>query len=278
MKSIKFFMFLLILCQILFGIDYVDVIYLKNGDVAKGIIIENVPNDYVKLESSGGTLLTFKYSEIEKFAKESKETNTQNVQFPIKGYSGLNDFDFNFSLRFGYHNPSEEAIKEIYGGGLLLGGDVTIWKNNIGANFCIENFNKDGKPYTYTEGDIDITDADCSISISPITISGLYKISNSNLPLVPYFGLGGGLFFVKEKIKMEYEYYDDWDDEWYSDSESASASDNIFGFIILAGVEIKPVFVEVKYTSASWKTENELAAAGTSANLGGINIYAGIKF
>ncbi|MFA8342787.1 MAG: hypothetical protein ACEPO8_07410 [Rhodothermaceae bacterium] len=47
-----------------------DVIYLKNGDIIKGEIVENVPNVYVRIELTGGTILTYNYDKIEKFTKE----------------------------------------------------------------------------------------------------------------------------------------------------------------------------------------------------------------
>ena len=55
-----------------FGQARVDVITLKNGDVLKGEIIENVPNNYVKIELPGGSMLTVKYSDIEKFSRENR--------------------------------------------------------------------------------------------------------------------------------------------------------------------------------------------------------------
>lgn len=68
--------FLALICIMLlpdldvFGQDRIDVIYLKNGDIFKGIIIENAPNDYVKIELPGGSIFTVKYADILKFTKE----------------------------------------------------------------------------------------------------------------------------------------------------------------------------------------------------------------
>lgn len=56
--------------SILFAQERIDVIHLNNGDVLKGIIIENVPMDYVRIELQGGSILTYKYSQIKKFTKE----------------------------------------------------------------------------------------------------------------------------------------------------------------------------------------------------------------
>ena len=47
-----------------------DIIYLKNGDVIKGIIVENVFDDYVRIELMGGSILSYKYVDIEKIIKE----------------------------------------------------------------------------------------------------------------------------------------------------------------------------------------------------------------
>ncbi len=49
---------------------YQDVVYLINGDIAKGIIIENVPNDYIKMQNENGLISTFKYADIAKFVRE----------------------------------------------------------------------------------------------------------------------------------------------------------------------------------------------------------------
>lgn len=56
-----------------FGQERIDVLHLKNGDIVKGVIVENVPNDYVKIELTGGSILSYNYSEIMKFSKETVE-------------------------------------------------------------------------------------------------------------------------------------------------------------------------------------------------------------
>lgn len=58
--------------------DMIDVVHLKNGDILKGLIIENVPNDYVRIELPGGSLYTVHYTDILELTKEKK---------PIEGKS-----------------------------------------------------------------------------------------------------------------------------------------------------------------------------------------------
>ena len=72
---------LLLIGFIFYSICYcaenVEVIHLKNGDVIKGTIIENVINEYVKIELQGGSILTFPYSDIEKISKETAQRETR---------------------------------------------------------------------------------------------------------------------------------------------------------------------------------------------------------
>lgn len=80
MKSLVF-QFVLVLNAIA-GIEAqerLDVIYMKNGNILKGVIVENVPNDHIRIELPGGSLITLKYLEIAKFVKESP-SNGNNVQ------------------------------------------------------------------------------------------------------------------------------------------------------------------------------------------------------
>lgn len=48
-----------------------DVLYMKNGNIFHGIIIEQVPNDYVKIQTRDGNLLRFKTSEIDRMTREA---------------------------------------------------------------------------------------------------------------------------------------------------------------------------------------------------------------
>lgn len=48
----------------------IDVVYLKNGDVLKGIIIENALDKYIKIELEGGAILSYNYDDIDTFSQE----------------------------------------------------------------------------------------------------------------------------------------------------------------------------------------------------------------
>jgi len=65
----KMFVLFILLFGIIFSQQYEDVIYMKDGSVIKGLIIEQVPNDYIKIQS-GQNVFVYQVSEIRKFTKE----------------------------------------------------------------------------------------------------------------------------------------------------------------------------------------------------------------
>ncbi len=52
--------------------DLIDVVYLKNGSIIKGIITEQVPGTAVKIQTADGSLFVFEYDEITKMTREPK--------------------------------------------------------------------------------------------------------------------------------------------------------------------------------------------------------------
>lgn len=84
--------------------NYEDVVYLKNGSIIRGIIVEQVPNESIKIETRDGNLFFYRIDDIQKMTKElpyqwqrhsssdmSKKGNIARVkQFnKPKGYFGL---------------------------------------------------------------------------------------------------------------------------------------------------------------------------------------------
>ncbi len=65
----KLFLILFIFGGIVFAQQYEDVIYLKNGSIIRGVIIEQAPNRYIKIKS-GQNVIVYQMYEIEKMVKE----------------------------------------------------------------------------------------------------------------------------------------------------------------------------------------------------------------
>ena len=61
-----------------FAQSYQEVVYLDDGTILKGIILEQVPNDYLKIETSSGKIYTIDMRKVEKITKERPRTNTQS--------------------------------------------------------------------------------------------------------------------------------------------------------------------------------------------------------
>lgn len=50
--------------------QYDDVVYLKNGSVIHGVIIEQVPNQEIKIQTKDGNIFVYKIDDVQKMTKE----------------------------------------------------------------------------------------------------------------------------------------------------------------------------------------------------------------
>ena len=62
--------------------NYHDVVYLKNGSIIRGVIIEQIPNESLKIETADGSLFVFKIDEVEKMTKERIDASQQTATAP----------------------------------------------------------------------------------------------------------------------------------------------------------------------------------------------------
>ncbi len=56
-----------------------DVVYLKNGSVIHGIIIETIPNTSIKIQTADGNIFVYSFSDIEKYGRESVNDNESRL-------------------------------------------------------------------------------------------------------------------------------------------------------------------------------------------------------
>ena len=66
--------------------NYQDAVYLKNGSVIRGVIIEQVPNKSIKIEMADKSVFVYQIEEIEKITKETIEIKKSERR---KGFIGL---------------------------------------------------------------------------------------------------------------------------------------------------------------------------------------------
>lgn len=55
---------------------YVDVVYLKNGSVIRGTIIEQIPNESLKIQTRDKNIFVYKFDELLKMTKELDQLST----------------------------------------------------------------------------------------------------------------------------------------------------------------------------------------------------------
>jgi hypothetical protein len=174
----KVFLFTLVfalsICQ-LYAQQYIDVLYLKNGSIIKGIILEQVPNQTLKIQTADKSLFVYKMDEVEKILKE--ETSTQATSTYSDG-SGLSQSSYSISLKCG----------------LLLNGPGKI---------SIGNGETKAKVSPLVKADIDgILVPKLSMGISGIF--GLLNVERYNKSS-SYFSIGGTIkprFILNEDVQV----------------------------------------------------------------------------
>lgn len=62
--------------------EMTDVVYLKNGSIIKGMIIETIPNESIKIETADGSIFVYSMDEVQKMTKE--KTVGKKPKQPIK--------------------------------------------------------------------------------------------------------------------------------------------------------------------------------------------------
>ena len=155
-------LFLLIICLTSFSesmgqrrVFEEDVVYLKNGSILRGKIVEQIPNQSVSIEVFSGTIYTYQTSEIEKITREPSKYITIRAKMykaylPItyrkKGaYQQLSlgtafnqnrwnepTTSVNLNYRIGYHfnthlNVGAGTGFDFYEGGTILPMFVDVW-------------------------------------------------------------------------------------------------------------------------------------------------------
>jgi len=102
-----------------------DVVYLINGSIIRGHIIEYIPESHVKIETVGGNVWVFKAIEIKNISKEEKYK-------ALKEYSGFHK---------GYFNHTNI--------GFLIGSYDNYWYSQVaGFSFQITNGYQMNKRFT----------------------------------------------------------------------------------------------------------------------------------
>lgn len=83
MKKISFILLILVTTTTFAQNNLDEVVYLKNGSVIRGIIIEQIPNQTLKIQTKDGSVFVYNLSEVQKITKEAPYKNPATSQ-PIQ--------------------------------------------------------------------------------------------------------------------------------------------------------------------------------------------------
>jgi len=114
--------------------NQVDVIYLKNGNIVRGYIIDNIPKVEIKFKTLDGSLIIYSYDDFIKFGKEENTFNKKITHEKItyeKSTFIVGGIDLNPSQNSGY----------IMVGKVKNYGDYLKFKTNLNFN---DNFTAEG--------------------------------------------------------------------------------------------------------------------------------------
>lgn len=79
-----------------------EVVYLKNGSVIRGVIVEQLPGVSLKIKTGDGSIFAYNISDVEKITKEASMANNGSPFSFNKGndlgYKGFIDFGYNFGV------------------------------------------------------------------------------------------------------------------------------------------------------------------------------------
>jgi TM2 domain-containing membrane protein YozV len=105
--------------------DYQDVVYLKDGSIIRGMIIEQIPYKTLKIETVDGSVFVCAFDDIEKITKE-QAVKRQNINRSLTEYS---DLKYTFGKRI---NPQGDLKSPFLAGFLsfLIPGVGQFYNND----------------------------------------------------------------------------------------------------------------------------------------------------
>jgi hypothetical protein len=112
----------LILCTFISGmiysttlsaqVNYSEVVYLKNGSIVHGTIIELVPNETIKIKTVNNDVILFKMDEIQKITRE--ESTSMNTQRDRVTDENVKTHGFTNMIEFVYGNAEASDLVSAY--------------------------------------------------------------------------------------------------------------------------------------------------------------------
>lgn len=148
---------------------YTEVVYLKNGSIIRGLIVEQVPNVSLKIKTADGSIFAYQMADVEKITKEedtrataanSYRANNQTkkqARNTLRGYKGFVDVGYIFGVGDFGEEKFEVSTSHGYqfnnyfflGGGMALNcfTELSSFSVPIFANFRANFINQKVTPF-----------------------------------------------------------------------------------------------------------------------------------
>jgi len=191
-----------------------ELVYLKNGEIVKGNLIEFQPDRSLKLETVDGNSMILDYKDIEKISRESDQSSLKTYSLS-KGYRGFVSFDAilgNFlGIRMSTTHGRQLNNKIFLGAGLGM-CFASEWDMNkehysipLYADFRVDFIDKKITPFLETKLGVDYAVEGCSGFYGDLSLGCRIKRCSIS------FGID-----TINKVEHEYHFYNDGDETWFS--------------------------------------------------------------
>ena len=108
MKKLILALTFIVTCALFVGAQ--DVVYLKNGSVIYGTVIETIPNETVKIQAEDGLIYVYQLADVDRIMHDSNYAVTERFYEPLvvepaeredylqRGFRGIADLGLHFGL------------------------------------------------------------------------------------------------------------------------------------------------------------------------------------
>lgn len=102
MKRFVICLLALVICATICMVMAQDVVYLKNGSVIKGTVVEMVPNQTIKIQTADGSLFVYQTSEVDRVERDSNKRSVSNDEetgdYLERGFRGIIDLSSHYGV------------------------------------------------------------------------------------------------------------------------------------------------------------------------------------
>ncbi|MCB4792612.1 MAG: hypothetical protein LHV68_12110 [Elusimicrobia bacterium] len=182
-----------------------EIIYLKNGDIINGSIVDQDSTSIsVRINDKTKKIPRKEIKDIKTYEDIRSETDIhRDVMLDLDEKIGQDTIEIMIGPKFGFYNFKDTAVSKYHKNGLLLGINVGLWlEKHHGPVFEIESYNNtyNGSTLVYdTSASVSkISSYSEQISLMPFWLSYLYMFEKTRF----FLGAGMGVVMTNKTITV----------------------------------------------------------------------------